>query len=261
MNMQFLDNYPTTEDMSGAWCNSSVVTSSIMEAVSMVTPVLENFFIRTVAEALKEERETELGQRCHEFIREESNHSRIHKKFNQALIRYLGKTPPGLAMIEALLDGTRRHLSLSSRLLLAAALEHMAAVLSKVYVKQEGSMHIESAFARELFVLHAREELAHCSVVFDLWRSKDATGRLGRSLTILVILLAGAFYVTAAVPWILYRKSGKRLGVTLSALAGFTAGSRADIRAYSPLSEMFAFVRRDYHPDKLFADSLAETLR
>src|SRR5664280_1562525 len=91
------------------WCNADVATSSVMEAVSFITPVLENFFIRTVAEAIRSLPEGELLLRCQEFIREESNHSLVHKKFNAALTHNLVKPPPGLALISSLLDGTRRH--------------------------------------------------------------------------------------------------------------------------------------------------------
>jgi hypothetical protein len=250
--MQRLNQQTTGEDFSRAWCNANAVTSSVMEAVSLITPVLETFFIRTVAEAMPPQRDGELGLRCQEFIREESNHSRIHRRFNAALLHYLGKTPPGLALVEAALNGARRHLSLAHCLLLAAALEHLAAVLSKVYVGRESSFRIDSEFARELFALHAREEIAHCSVVFDLWRSRSSAGRIGRALTILLILFAGLVYVVAAVPWILHRKHQRRLRATLLALAGFARRSPTGLRAYSPLGDLFSFIQRDYHPDHLF---------
>lgn len=172
--MQYLDQYPTTEDMSGAWCNSSVVTSSIMEAVSFVTPVLESFFIRTVSESLDQSRNSALDQRCLAFIHEESGHSRAHKRFNQSLSGYLGMLPPGLQMVERLRVKARTNLSLPRRLLLASALEHFSAILSMAYLHQEKRMETSSGFAKELFIHHAEEKLAHRSVVFDLWLSKQA---------------------------------------------------------------------------------------
>ena len=58
-------NHPTThDDLSGAWCNANAVTSSIMEAVSFVTPVMEKFFIRTVAEGLSPQTPAALKERC-----------------------------------------------------------------------------------------------------------------------------------------------------------------------------------------------------
>src|ERR1035438_8016145 len=259
--MQHLDHLAPAEDLSGTWCNANAVTSSVMEAVSFVTPVLENFFICTVFAGLARQHDSALDQRCRAFICEEANHSRAHRKFNASLLKYLGMMPPGLALVQSLLNGARRRLSLSSRLLLVAALEHFAAVISKGYLKQDNRWDVRSAFARELFAQHAREELAHRSVVFDLWRRKGTTGSVGRALTILAILLAGLVYVSAAVPWILYRKTGKHLTGTLVALAGFVMRNRAGIKAYSPLSELFSFAPGDFHPDRLFDEASANGIK
>lgn len=254
--MNELNQQTTNEDLSGAWCNADLVTSSIMEAVSFVTPVMEKFFIRTVDEGLSSHTPPALRARCMDFIREEADHTRVHRRLNASLLAYLGRTPPGIALLDALLDGTRKHLSLPGRLLLAAALEHYTAVLSKAYLARANRMDIRSGFARELFVRHAREEIAHRSAVFDLWRSQASGNGFKRGLTVLAILLAGGVYLALAVPWILRRKTGS-LRLTLTALAGFFAGNRSDITAYSPLPELFSFARRGYHPDHLLDDGLA----
>lgn len=254
--MKNLNHLTTHEDLSGAWCNDNEVTSSIMEAVSFVTPVMEKFFIRTVDEGLSPQTPPALKERCLAFIHEEADHTRVHRKFNASLSGYLGGTPPGLALLDVLLDGTRKHLSLSSRLLLAAALEHYTAVLSKAYLAQADKMDIRPEFARELFIRHAREEIAHRSVVFDLWCIQSGGDSLKRSLTILAILMAGGIYIAVSVPWILHRKTGS-LRRTLAALARFAVGNRSDISAYSPLPELFSFARRDYHPDHLVDDEVS----
>ena len=237
------------------WCNADAVTSSVMEAVSFVTPVLENFFIRTVVEGTRGEiGNEELKLRCLEFIREESNHSLVHKKFNTSLLNQLGKQPPGLAMVGTLLDGARRRLSISKRLALAAALEHFAAVISKLYIHQETKPAFASAFAQELFDMHAREELAHRSVVFDLWLANGASGRLNRIAIILMVLCAGAIYVGIAVPWILHQKTGKNLMQTVRGLGRFVAKNFRDTLLSTPFTDIFSFVRRDFHPEFLVDD-------
>jgi predicted metal-dependent hydrolase len=256
--MQHLDNLAPPEDLSGTWCNANAVTSSVMEAISFVTPVLENFFISTVVEGLARQQDSALDQRCRAFVSEEASHSRGHKKLNASLLKYLGVTPPGLALVQSLLNGARRYLTLSGRLLLVAALEHFAAVLSKGYLNQQAQWHFRSAFAEDLFRQHAREELAHRSVVFDLWLSKGAAGRVGRTLTVLMIVVAGLVYVSAAVPWILYRKTGRHLTATLAALAGFVIGNRVGIKAFSSLGELFSFAHGDFHPDRLIHEGEAD---
>jgi predicted metal-dependent hydrolase len=239
------------EDLSVTWCNSSAAMTGIMEAISFVTPVMEKFVIATIAEGIAGEANSPLGARCRQFVREESNHSRVHKEFNASLLDYLGMHPPGLAAVQALLNGARKHLGHSSRLQVVAALEHFAAVLSKGYLKQEGGWHFRSAAARELFARHAREELAHRCVAFDLWSSHGPTGSAGRAVTLLAIVLSGLIYVCVAVPWIIHRKTGGRLGTTLKAVATGAWKACSNSASYSTLGELFSFARRDYHPDRL----------
>ena len=251
--MRKLDHLAPVEDLSGAWCDANSVTSSLMEAISFIAPVLEKFFIRTVAEALAGQQDPDLDRRCRAFIREEAVHSHMHRRLNASLLKYLCTMPPGFAMVQSLLNGARQHLPLSFRLLLATSLEHFAAVLSKGYLNQEAQWDFRCAFTKELFAQHAREELAHRSVVFDLWLSQGKTGRVGRTLIVLTILLAGLAYVSAAVPWILHHKTGKRLTGTLSAFAGFVMRKRLNITNGSSLRELFLFACGDYHPECLIA--------
>lgn len=246
------------EDLSAPWCNADAVTTSVMEAVSFVTPLVEKFLVRAVAEGMDRKSSARIDMRCRAFIREESRHSRDHIEFNASLFRYLGTLPPGLALVQSLLDAADRRLSLFSRLLLVAGLEHFSAVLSKRYLARENTWCFRSASARELFAQHAREELSHRSVVFDLCVNRRAAANPGRVLVMLAILLGGFAYVTAAVPWIIYRKTGRRARATLIAVAGRVAGICLDTRPYSMLGELFSFVRVGYHPDRIIANGAAD---
>lgn len=245
-------------DLSHSWCNDDVVVSSVMEAVSFVTPVLEGFFIRTVVAGMQMHQDAELVRRCQAFIREESNHSRAHKKFNTVLLDYLGRPPRGLEMVSAMLDGARQRLSMSQQLGLAAALEHLTAVMSKLYVGQQHGLKFASRYAQELFAMHAEEELGHRSVVFDLWQANEPGGRFNRFVIIALVLLVGSVYVGLAVPWILYRKMELCLLKTLIALVKFTVKNIGSTLAQLPVSELFSFIRGDFHPEWLIDEKMAE---
>ena len=259
--MQDLDNLAPVEDLSFPWCNSNAATTSVMEAISFVTPVLENFVVCTIAECLAGMPNSQIYLRCRAFIREESNHSRVHKKFNASLLKYLVMAPPGLTLVQSLLNGARKHLSLFRRLLLVAALEHFAAALSRGYLQQETGWDFRSVAAKELFAQHAREELAHRAVAFDLWLSKGTTGRIERCFTVLAIMVAGFVYVSAAVPWIIYRKTGKHLSSTLIALGRCLLRTCLHIESYSILGELFSFARGDYHPDRVIDKNAADGVK
>ncbi|MBI4986518.1 MAG: metal-dependent hydrolase [Rhodocyclales bacterium] len=239
------------EDLAGAWCNGNLLLTSLMEAVSFVTPVVEKFMIHAVADEMRARDEPALRQRCLDFIREEAVHSRTHGKFNAALLKHLGAEPPGIAAIRAATAGARRHLSVSSRLGLAAAIEHLAAVMSGAYLSYDEEIGVASPFAKALFELHAREEIGHCSVVFDLWRERWPAGRRQRIVAIMAVLLPGVLYLAAAVPWVLYRKTGRTLPTTLGALRTSVGVGRLGKWAGNLATVFFSFVRADYHPDRL----------
>jgi predicted metal-dependent hydrolase len=212
--MQHLKELSPIPDLSGAWCNSDMLVSSVMEAVSFVTPTLEKFFIRTVAEVLAGGGASpEVCRQAREFIREESSHSVAHQRFNAALLDYLDTPPPALAMIERLLDATKQRLSLPARLQLVEALEHASEIVSARYLRREAAWAFQCAFARRLFAQHAREEMGHRAVVQDMRPAQADSGRGAAAVVLglawLVIALAGAAYLMRAVPWILRRK-GRR---------------------------------------------------
>jgi len=255
--MRYLLRQKADNELPAIWCNSSATMTSFMEAVSFVTPVLENFFISTVASALKGQVDYPLAQRCREFMREESDHSRAHNKFNASVLRHMGKTPAALRWVQRLLTGSRKYLPLSGRLMLVAALEHITCILSKAYLTTESRWQFHSAFAKELFGWHAKEELAHRALAFDLCLSKVTFGSLGRTLAMLGVLLTGSLYIASAVPWILYRKKGRSLLRTSMALAQFVVNRDERPPCISILRHLFMFVRSTYHPDQLVGSERA----
>ena len=192
---------------------------------------------------------------------EESTHTREHKKFNAALLGYLCRPPPGSALLQTFMTGAKKHVTLSCRLLYVVALEHFAAVLSKRYLTLHGDWKFRSSYAKELFEQHAREEMGHRSVVFDLWAAKESTGRVGRALAIMSIMLAGAAYLSVAVPWILHRKNENRWSGTAGALAAHAMKSHPIDNGVVMLRELFSFACRDFHPDRSGGAQLAGDLK
>lgn len=251
--MQGLTPLTAPADLAGPWCNDDARTSATLEAVSFVTPALERLFIRTVADCLPlDDGDPELERLCREFIREEAEHTGAHRKLNTALVGYMQAPPPGLAAIERLLDFANRRLSLSTRVALVAALEHFTAVLSKSYLRHQGEWRYGCAYARDLFRQHAREEIDHRSVAFDLWRQRGGGSVPVRIAAITAILVVGAVYLGLATPWILRHKNGGRLAATL---AGMVARRHRPTGTGSTLKDLFRYLRRDYHPRHLIDET------
>ena len=252
------DDFVPAEDLFLPWCNSDAVTSSLMEAISFVTPLLEGFIVSSVAEGLRTGHAQPASEaRYRAFMREEASHSWVHRQFNTSLLRYLGLPPPGLKLVRSLFGVARRHLSPGKRLQLSAALEHFAAVLSKGYLDCEKGWTFNATSTRALFAQHAHEELAHRSVVFDMWLDVGISGRVSRTVTMLGILVGSLAYALVAVPWITHRKTGFRPGSTLLMLGRFLISLRINSRVFTQLRELFLFAHRGYHPDQLVGEAAA----
>lgn len=243
-------------ELGSAWCNSDAPTTSVMEALSFATPAIERFLIDTVAGNMPQRRDgSALRLRCRDFVRDESQHSGWHRRFNESLLSFLGRPPPGLGRVQWLLDGAAARLPLRWRMLLVAALEHFTAVCSSRYLQEAQRWDFASPGARELFERHAHEEIAHSAVAYDLCMEGSVPGRLPRALAMLAVLGAGLLYLLASVPWILHRKTGSRLGATAVRLAGFAGRVAFDLKNYSVLRQLFAFAGGNFHPDRVFPRS------
>lgn len=248
--MNRLEGMEMGENLSGAWFESNLLITSLMEAISFVTPMLEKFMVRAVADELRVQGNTELRQRCLEFIREETTHSSMHGKLNTSLLKHLGRVPPGLAAIEAAMAYARRRFESSRCLGLSAATEHLTAAVSGAYLVRESGIHIQSPFVRSLFTQHAHDEIGHRSVVFDLWRVRWTAERRQRAVSLLSVVVALLIYLAVAVPWVLYRKTGNSVLKTLGALFSCVHISRLGEWLITLPAMCFPFVRRDYHPDQ-----------
>jgi uncharacterized protein len=249
--MRGLSPLTATAELAGPWCNADAAASATIEAISLVTPALERFFIRTVDDSLPLDDAPELERQCRVFVREEAEHTGAHRKLNTALLGHLKAPPPGLKTIERLLDAASRRLALSSRVALVAALEHFTAVLSKSYLRKQSNWHVDCAYARDLFLQHAQEEIAHRSVAFDLWLRRGGGSVPVRIAAIATILGAGGLYLALAVPWILRRKTGS----LVAGLAVLAARGPQSPKAGSTLKDLLRYLHRDYHPRSLVNDS------
>jgi predicted metal-dependent hydrolase len=239
----------------GPWCNGDAATTACLEAISLVTPVLERFFIQTVA-SNPPAADSQLAAQCRAFIHEEAAHTGAHRQLNQALLAYLHTAPPGLATLDRLGELAHRHLPRHSQMALVAALEHCTAVVSQAYNERQAQWQFSCTYAQELFAEHAREEIDHRAVAFDLWQAHGGGGLLSRLLTMTLILCCGGIYLSLAVPWILRRKCG-------SWRHGLRALLRRDRQSLPPLSprpahaassllrNLSRYFGRAYHPYQL----------
>lgn len=226
------------------WCAGDAFGTRLLEAMSLLAPEVERFVIGAVRASLDRTGEAALSRACEALVREEAGHSRVHGSFNLRLARQ---------GVDArhVLSGTRKVMALATRLspgarlATAAACEHLSAVLSLTYLRAARRLEIRPARIAELFEGHARDELGHRAVVFDLLKSTGGGTWPARTAALAAVTLAGAWCavrLTAA----LLRHDGPGRGTMLH-----LAGKHGWLPRGRFLLALLSFARPGFHPSQL----------
>ncbi len=157
----------------------NVFATHFMNAMHVIVPLGERFFIRSVKPFAGQVKSEELKKRVKAFITQEALHDREHVRFWQALEEkgynvsifadFYQKT--AFEMLQPLLEKLfGKKLALST----TVALEHYTA-LGAARALTPGSPLLESMHSeiRELMLWHAVEEIEHKSVAFDVLKEID----------------------------------------------------------------------------------------
>ncbi len=153
------------------WCHDDAFQTTFMNALSLLFPEGERFFVDSVKAHREGITDPTLRAQITGFIGQEAMHGREHRAFNDRLkelgyptrftdrrvklaLSVLGKVAP------------KRH-----QLAVTAALEHYTATLAEVILRDGGARgEFTSEEIRTLFTWHALEETEHKSVAFDVFQ-------------------------------------------------------------------------------------------
>lgn len=232
------------------WCAGDAFRTRFYETMSLLAPEAERFFIGSIRDQLQTIADPVLVERCRDFIREEGEHSQVHRRLNQ---RLASSVPPErlIAPVRRLVDWTRAHYSPRFNLALTAAGEHLSAIMSELFLSGDRASEIDDPEIREIYVWHAREEMGHRAVAYDLLAAAGVSYRQ-RVLSMLLITLATPMLVAGILTTLLRRDAAAgRLrswwqGLRwLSGRASPGPGLRHFLRNY------LRYFRRDFHPEQI----------
>lgn len=156
------------------WHGGDAYRSMYFNALSMVFPVGEQFFIDSVRAGLAvldDRPETaSLRALCRQFIGQESTHRHLHAVYNHHLEQQ-GLRNRWQHWAQRRVDRCRRlRLSPLNQLAVTAAYEHLTAVLSDAALRHQWFDGAEEKLQR-MWYWHSAEETEHKSVAFDLYRA------------------------------------------------------------------------------------------
>lgn len=231
------------------WCRGDAFETRFLEAMSLIAPEVERFVMGAVLRNFP--RGAGSQSRAMTFIREEAGHSRVHHAFNRRLSAQGIEIAKVLAWVRRAADLARHWLPRSGQLAVAAASEHVSAVLSLCFLRAAPQSVIRPASVFHLFELHARDELGHRTIVFELSRGAGGARWAARAAALALVSCFAVLCVPKVVNALLEfdRPAGRaRLwaGTALRLLRG-----ESWVSPLAFLRGWLSYLRPGFHPEQL----------
>jgi len=178
------------------WFDNDPFKTRFFDALSLLFPEGEKFFIACVRDYRANITDPELQQQVKDFIYQEGQHGALHTAFNDRLKAQGVNVDRILArQRQIMFDGFRGKLPKRYTLGQTAAAEHLTAIMAHHFTR---STVFEKAdpTARALFAWHAVEEIEHKAVAFDVLRTVAKGGWLNRTASMLQVSVTFPLHVT-----------------------------------------------------------------
>nr|WP_245399734.1 metal-dependent hydrolase [Atopomonas sediminilitoris] len=177
------------------WHGGSAFKSHFFNAMSVLFPKGERFFIDSVRHYRERADGTALAEQIRGFIGQEAHHSNEHIKYNERL-QNLGYDIAGLERALGRRIGfAQKHLPKRRQLAATVGVEHLTAIMADALLTHPQWMDKVDPTMRQLWHWHALEETEHKAVAFDLYRLIGG-GETMRRLVMIEVTLFFTYDVT-----------------------------------------------------------------
>jgi predicted metal-dependent hydrolase len=154
------------------WCSGDPFDTTFLNALSLLFPEGERFFVDSVKHYKDEITDPELARAIVGFIGQEAMHGKEHRAFNDLLIEHGHAEAPIIdAKLRRFLQRVRKTLPPASQLAVTCALEHFTAMLAEALLEDDRMRELFDPSVRPLWLWHALEESEHKAVAFDVYRA------------------------------------------------------------------------------------------
>ncbi len=234
------------------WLATDPLASDLVDALSLIFPEGERFFIRSVlhyAEAY--ENDPELRARVRAFVGQEGRHGHEHDRMNRALQERGHDVERFLSFYRRLgRDVLEPSSPPNMRLATTAALEHMTATLAEVALGTRVLDDCHPELARMLR-WHAAEEIEHRAVAFDVLTKVDP--RLRTRVAGMAFGVGELLFFWAVAMVVLRRSDRGSLRPTdrLASRRFWRQAGRAVPRVFRAMAR---YTARDFHTDEAHID-------
>lgn len=224
------------------WFGGNRVASVAVDALNLLFPAGERFFVRAVRHHAALVDDPELRAQIRGFMAQEVRHGLEHERFFatlerqgfeiQRFLRFFERV--GFAFVEP-------RTSPALRLSVTVALEHFTAHLAELALR-EGLVEAMHPSVRALITWHAIEEIEHKSVAFDVLRAVDDRFALRVAGMAVACALLGGFFSVAFVDLLLQDLAMGRTAETRGRLP-------FDLRKVGLVRAVRRYLTPGFHPD------------
>ncbi|TQC96297.1 metal-dependent hydrolase [Moraxellaceae bacterium AER2_44_116] len=229
------------------WFAGDPFKTRFFDAMSTMFPEGEKYFIRSVRAYREQITDPDMKQAVSDFIYQEAQHSIAHGLFNDRLKAQGINVDKFEQAMRGYLNFVSKYLPASVNLANTAAAEHMTAIISHIWTRDDIQRDSDPRM-RALLYWHGVEEIEHKAVAFDVLQQVAKAGYLTRILTMA--------YETVSFPLSVHLFMDEMLRVD-----GFSGWERTRMWAnglrwlYGPqglmhslLPSYLSYYRPDFHP-------------
>ncbi|MBK7824029.1 metal-dependent hydrolase [Nannocystis sp.] len=239
MGFEFDDSIPRY------WVADAVVPTHMGNALHLIFPMGERFFVRAVKHYADQIDDPELKAQIKGFYAQEGRHAHEHEKVFLWMERQGYDIRRFLAIYKKIAFlGIERLSPHKLRLATTAALEHYTAIMAENAL-EHGLLERVHPGMRELLCWHACEEIEHKAVAFDVLQRVDASYALRvAGMFMATTTLVGFWFLGASM--LLRQEKGLGLREILRQLRASMQQNPLGRRVF--LRGMREYLRRDFHP-------------
>ncbi|MEQ9012276.1 metal-dependent hydrolase [Algiphilus sp.] len=168
-------------DIPRYWFDGDPFKSRFFDAMSLLFPEGEKFFIACVRDFRDDIEDPQLLAQVKDFIYQEGQHGAVHTQFNNRLKAQGIAVDHALQRQREIMFGTfRKRFSPRFTLAQTAAAEHLTAMMAHGFFGKHGLFDKADARIRAMYAWHAVEEIEHKAVAFDVYRTVAKGGYFTR---------------------------------------------------------------------------------
>lgn len=170
-------HFRVAEHLTPTWMKGDPYLTAFCDALSMLFPEGERFFMRSVSAYQDQLHDPVLKAQVRAFVIQEALHTREHEAYNRALAErgcdiavMEGRAAATLAPVKAKI----------TRLAVTVAIEHMTAMFAHMVLSDPSLFDDTPEPLRDLWTWHSLEEMEHKGVAFDVYQAVTAAMGMSR---------------------------------------------------------------------------------